>query len=63
MRVQVDRALCELHAQCVFIAPGVFSLTADDDLEYDETPAPGQHAAVRQAALACPAQAIRLLAS
>jgi ferredoxin len=60
MRVHVDRAACDLHAQCVFAAPEVFELTDDDYLEYDERPDPAHEDAVRQAVLACPVQAIRL---
>ena len=61
MRVHVDRTLCEIHAQCVFAAPDVFSLTDDDDLEYDATPDPAQRSAIEQAVIACPVQAIRLV--
>jgi len=63
MRVDVDRTLCEIHTQCVFVAPEVFRLTDDDELDYNETPEGDQSDAVEQAALACPVQAIRLIAS
>lgn len=60
MRVHVDRNLCEIHAQCVFAAGEVFSLTEDDELQYEAFPGATYEAAVRQAAIACPVQAITL---
>ena len=39
MRVHVDTARCETHAQCVFAAPDVFTLDDDDELTYDPAPA------------------------
>ncbi|MFB9904457.1 ferredoxin [Allokutzneria oryzae] len=58
MRVHVDRELCEIHAQCVFAAPEVFDLDADDELVYDPAPSAGQREPVRQAVQLCPARAI-----
>jgi ferredoxin len=62
----VDRALCQVHAQCVFAAPEVFELDDDDRLVYvarfgdvDE-PGDGLIDAVEEAARACPVQAIFL---
>jgi ferredoxin len=60
MKIDVDRTTCETHAQCVFAAPDVFSLDADDELVYDPAPDPGQEDAVRRAAVLCPVQAIKL---
>lgn len=58
MRVAVDRALCQIHAQCVFAAPEVFSLDADDELVYDATPDGADPGAIDEAVRACPVQAI-----
>ena len=60
MKIDVDLAICETHAQCVFAAPEVFSLDEDDNLVYDTASDPGQDDAVRSAALVCPVQAIKL---
>lgn len=61
MRVNVDRSLCDLHANCVFTAPEVFSMTDEDELVYDPEPADSQEAAVTRAAAECPVQAISIL--
>ncbi|MGP4021881.1 ferredoxin [Actinomadura sp. 3N407] len=60
MQIDVDRAVCEIHAQCVFAAPDVFELDEDDELVYDPSPDARHDDAVRQAAHVCPVQAIRL---
>ncbi|WP_219510319.1 ferredoxin [Nonomuraea ceibae] len=60
MRVRVDDALCQIHAQCVFAAPEAFSLDADDELVYDAEPGDAYWPAVEEAARACPVQAITL---
>lgn len=60
MNVDVDRAICEIHAQCVFAAPEVFSLDEDDELVYNPSPDKEHDDAVRNAALVCPVQAIKL---
>lgn len=60
MKVHVDRAVCEIHAQCVFAAPDVFSLDEDDELVYDPEPGDRHLAAVQQAAAVCPVSAISL---
>lgn len=61
MNIEVDRAVCEIHAQCVFAAPDVFSLDDEDELVYDAAPDERHLAAVRHAVSACPVRAIRLL--
>ncbi|MEU7989717.1 ferredoxin [Streptosporangium canum] len=60
MKVIVDRALCQVHAQCVFAAPEVFELDDDDRLVYVAEPDDGLIDAVEEAARACPVQAIFL---
>ncbi|MET8337219.1 ferredoxin [Streptosporangium canum] len=60
MKVIVDRALCQVHAQCVFAAPEVFELDDDDRLVYVAEPDDGLMDAVEEAARACPVQAIFL---
>ncbi|MEU7832941.1 MULTISPECIES: ferredoxin [unclassified Nonomuraea] len=60
MRVRVDMALCQTHAQCVFAAPEVFALSNDDELVYDAMPADAHGPAIEEAARACPVQAIYL---
>jgi ferredoxin len=60
MRVRVDMTLCQTHAQCVFVAPDVFALNDDDELEYDAAPTDALRPAIEQAARVCPVQAIFL---
>ncbi|MFD8560310.1 ferredoxin [Streptosporangium canum] len=60
MKVIVDRALCQVHAQCVFAAPEVFELDDDDQLVYVAEPGDELIDAVEEAARACPVQAIFL---
>lgn len=59
MKVNVDRDLCTLNAECVDAAPDVFRLV-DGELVYDAEPGAADHAAVELAVRACPMQAIDL---
>jgi ferredoxin len=61
VRVEVDPVLCEAHGVCMGIEPTVFQLGDDDinvvlDAEPDET----KRAAIEQAVIRCPRQAISL---
>ncbi|GAA2387753.1 ferredoxin [Streptomyces glaucosporus] len=65
MRIHVDMNRCESHGQCVFAAPDHFSFDEEDTLvvQPDVPEGPGHAdvlAAVREAAAACPVQAITL---
>jgi ferredoxin len=62
LRVTVDNAVCQGHAQCHHICPEVFDI---DDAGYsvlrtDVVP-PGQEEAARDAELSCPERAIRIV--
>jgi ferredoxin len=62
LRVTVDNAVCQGHAQCHHICPEVFDI---DDAGYsilrtDVVP-PGQEAAARDAELSCPEGAIHIV--
>jgi ferredoxin len=59
MKVNVDRDLCALNAECVAAAPGVFRLEGGD-LVYEAEPGDAEHAEVELAVRACPMQAISL---
>ncbi|MGK5551403.1 ferredoxin [Actinomadura kijaniata] len=61
MKVSVDPLVCEANAVCVGIAPEVFDLTDDDELEIllPEVPA-GQADKVRHAVRSCPKAALTL---
>lgn len=61
MKVDVDQEVCVGAGQCVLISPEVFDQSDDEGLVelLDPSPAPELHGRVRQAALACPAAAIR----
>lgn len=61
MKAQIDLDLCQGHGQCQESAPKVFEVR-DDGFAYllvDEIPAE-EDANVRDAALRCPVEAIRL---
>ena len=62
VRVEVDAPKCIAAGQCVLNAPEVFDQRDEDGVVVllDERPGAGLHDAVRQAALLCPAAAIRL---
>ncbi|WP_067812448.1 ferredoxin [Actinomadura kijaniata] len=61
MKVSVDPLVCEANAVCVGIAPEVFDLTDDDELEIllPEVPA-DQADKVRHAVRSCPKAALTL---
>ena len=63
MMVKVDPDLCEANALCVAAAPEVFDLVDDDvvDILLPEPP-PGMESAVAEAVIACPKQALRIIA-
>ncbi|HEY0448787.1 ferredoxin [Actinophytocola sp.] len=65
MHVAVDLPKCVASGQCVLIAPEVFDQRDDDGMVVllDDSPAPEDHDGVREAALVCPAAAIRLTES
>ncbi|WP_433428102.1 ferredoxin [Nonomuraea sp. CA-141351] len=60
MRIVVDLTRCQGYAQCVFLAPKVFHLHGEEALLYDPAVPDDQLERVRQAAAACPVQAILL---
>ncbi|MEW2490494.1 ferredoxin [Streptomyces sp. NPDC048411] len=58
MRIVVDLTHCQGYAQCVFLAPEVFELHGEEGLLYAPAVPDDQAERVRQAAAACPVQAI-----
>jgi ferredoxin len=58
MRIVVDLTRCQGYAQCVFLAPEVFELHGEEALIYNPAVPDDQLERVRQAAAACPVQAI-----
>jgi ferredoxin len=58
IQVVVDLNRCQAYAQCCFFAPSVFQLHGQEALWYDPQPPAAQREHVRQAAAACPVQAI-----
>ncbi|WP_055587351.1 ferredoxin [Peterkaempfera griseoplana] len=60
MRIVVDLTRCQGYAQCVFLAPEVFQLHGEEGLLYTPAFPDEQLERVRQAAAACPVQAVLL---
>ncbi|MFH8384344.1 ferredoxin [Kitasatospora sp. NPDC101155] len=60
MQIVVDLTRCQGYAQCVFLAPEVFQLHGEEGLLYAPAVPDDQLERVRQAAAACPVQAIVL---
>ncbi|WP_377266967.1 ferredoxin [Peterkaempfera sp. SMS 1(5)a] len=58
MQILVDLTRCQGYAQCVFLAPEVFELHGEEGLLYAPAVPDEQLEYVRQAAAACPVQAI-----
>ncbi|MET7550066.1 MULTISPECIES: ferredoxin [unclassified Streptomyces] len=58
MQIVVDLTRCQGYAQCVFLAPEVFELHGEEGLLYATAVPDDQVERVRQAAAACPVQAI-----
>lgn len=58
IKVNVDMAKCQHYGQCVFEAPDVFTLNADDKLEYVADVDDSERANVEAAIDVCPMQAI-----
>lgn len=63
MRVKVDAMLCQLHGQCVMIAPDVFEIRDDEDIVVimQEYPPDSLREDVEAAARACPVRAISIV--
>lgn len=60
MRLVVDLNRCQGYAQCVPLAPDVFSLLGEEALAYDPNPDDAQRQRILRAAASCPVQAIVL---
>ena len=61
IKVHVDMQKCQHYGQCVFEAPDVFRLNADDKLEYTAEADDSELANVEAAIDVCPMQAISLV--
>lgn len=60
MKILVDYDLCESNGVCVKIAPDVFRLDENDELQHNESPPAEQHEKVKKAVMRCPRGALRL---
>jgi len=59
---ELDRNRCEGHGMCVSVAPDVFELTDDGELQILDTAAAVDHVAqARTAADACPVRALQIV--
>jgi ferredoxin len=59
-KVHVDMNLCQSHGECAYVAPEIFELGDDDVLRWKEEVDPSLADKAREAADACPMQAIRV---
>lgn len=61
IKISVDMEKCQNYGQCVFEAPTVFLLNAEDKLEYEATADDSERANLEAAVDVCPMQAITLV--
>lgn len=61
IKIHVDMDKCQHYGQCVFEAPAVFQLNADDKLEYHATADDSELDNVQAAIDVCPMQAITMV--
>ena len=60
IKVEVDMNKCQHYGQCVFEAPTVFKLNAEDKLEYVAEVDDSEFDNIEAAVDICPMQAIRI---
>ena len=60
IKIEVDMTKCQHYGQCVFEAPPVFKLNAEDKLEYVAEVDDSELDNVEAAVDICPMQAIRI---
>jgi ferredoxin len=60
IKVEVDMTKCQHYGQCVFEAPTVFKLNAEDKLEFVAEVDDSERDNVEAAVDICPMQAIRI---
>ena len=60
IKVEVDMTKCQHYGQCVFEAPTVFKLNAEDKLEYVAEVDESERDNVEASVDICPMQAIRV---
>jgi ferredoxin len=60
IKVEVDMTKCQHYGQCVFEAPTVFKLNAEDKLEYVAEVDDSERDNIEAAVDICPMQAIRI---
>jgi ferredoxin len=60
MKIIVDRALCESHGQCEYVAPELFRLDDDGNVTVAQDPSEDLRAKAELAASVCPALAIKV---
>lgn len=63
MRVEVDRLICEANGVCEALAPEVFALDDDDELQVVQPVPDGHEQAAREAVERCPKAALRIVES
>jgi ferredoxin len=62
MKIHVDLDMCDLHGQCVFAAPEIFSFDDAGELVYESEVDDRLAPKAQAAASVCPAAAIELTA-
>ena len=61
IQIRVDMTRCQHYGQCVFEAPEVFALNADDQLVYHAEAPESERDNVESAVDVCPMQAISIV--
>jgi ferredoxin len=60
LKLHVDRSVCDLHTQCVLVAPELFDIDDAGELRYVADVAPELADKAREAMRLCPSGAIEL---
>ena len=60
LTIKVDMDKCQHYGQCVYEAPNIFKLNADDKLEYLASADESERDNVKSASDICPMQAIQV---
>ena len=59
--VKVDIDVCQAHGECTRVAPDLFRLNSNFELDWEQHPPESRRQAVEDAVAACPVRAISVI--